>query len=302
MGLGFLLELMLLTGAGAALKGTTAAVPIPFWTEQSGNDVRGGGIIRFGVVGDRDGGPATALDQAEDGNLAYLPLVLNSGMPAPQPTATSTPTFTTTPVATATPTIFPSATLSVSATPTATGSPTATATATPTPEITPTPIVERCKIENGSFELGAEGEAPPWIQEGRHAGELVSGTLPIGSPPAGRRAAWFGGEALSEDRLYQALAIPDGATGATLSYQAYVRRFYDGPTTLDIELRDADQQVLQSIATIGVRGSRDRWFSETHEVDLAAFAGQTILLYLDFQTQQANDIFVDDVSFDACVP
>ncbi|MFQ5341089.1 MAG: hypothetical protein ACE5F6_06030 [Anaerolineae bacterium] len=256
------------------------------------------GLVRSSTAG-HDGASGVVLMQAEGDSYVYLPLVRN-GTSSQQPTAT----LTTTPVATATATVTPSATPTATepATTVPSTTPAATPTATSAPEVTPTPIVERCEIENGRFESVVEGEAPPWIQEGTHAGELVSADLPIGSPPSGRRAAWFGGESLSEDRLYQAIAIPDTATEVTLSFQAYVRRFYQGPTTLSVELRDTGKQVLQSIATVGVGGSTGRWFQQTHQVDVSSLAGQTVLLFFDFQTQQANDIFLDDVSFNACVP
>ena len=256
------------------------------------------GLVHSGSAG-QGGASGVVLMQAEGDSYVYLPLVRN-GAPSQQPTAT----LTITPVATATATVTPSATPTATepATTAPSTTPTATPTATSTPEVTATPMVERCEIENGRFESVVEGEAPPWIQEGTHAGELVSADLPIGSPPSGRRAAWFGGESLSEDRLYQAVAIPNAATEVTLSYQAYVRRFFQGPTTLNVELRDTSKQVLQSIQTIGVGGPTGRWFAETHQVDLSSFAGQTVLLFFDFQTQQANDIFLDDVSFNACVP
>lgn len=258
------------------------------------------GLVRSGSAGAGEEG-GVVLIQAEGDYFTYLPLVLRSnGTPSAEPTAT----LTTTPVATTSATISPSKT--PTATEPATTVPSTTLTATPTatsaPQVTPTPIVERCEIENGRFESVAEGEAPPWVQEGTHAGEMVSADLPIGSPPSGRRAAWFGGEALSEDRLYQAIAIPGEATEVTLSFQAYVRRFYQGPTTLSVELRDTSKQVLQSIVTIGMGGSTGRWFEETHQVDVSGLAGQTVLLFFDFQTQQANDIFLDDVSFNTCTP
>jgi len=260
------------------------------------------GLVHSGSAG-QGGASGGVLMQAEGDWYVYLPLV-RYDTSSQQPTTTLTTTPIATPTATVAPTATPTApTTTPSATPTApTTTPSATPTATSGPEVTPTPIVERCEIENGRFESVVEGEAPPWVQEGTHAGELVSADLPIGSPPSGRHAAWFGGEALSQDRLYQAIAIPDTATEVTLSFQAYVRRFYQGPTTLSVELRDTGKQVLQSIVTIGEGGSTGRWFEETHQVDVSGLAGQTVLLFFDFQTQQANDIFLDDVSFNACVP
>lgn len=153
--------------------------------------------------------------------------------------------------------------------------------------------------------MGTEGEAPPWIQEGTHAGQLVSDNLPIGSPPAGRRAVYFGGQALSEDRIYQAIAVPAGATATTLSAAYYVQKInwpFPATTTLNVEVRDASKQLLQTIDTIDLSNRVNAWFTRSYDVDLSAFAGQTILIYLDFQTDQANAIFLDDVSFDACVP
>ncbi|MBS1251206.1 MAG: hypothetical protein MAG451_00236 [Anaerolineales bacterium] len=240
---------------------------------------------------------AVAASQPEEDFFAYLPLVLRSGSePSQQPTATRTATPTATLTATATAT----ATLS-STTPTATST-VASPTATSTPEITATPSTDRCEIGNGSFEIGDEGEAPPWLQEGRHAGELISDNLPVGSPPAGQRAAWFGGESLSEDRLYQAVTVDLERAETSLAYQVYGRRVYPGPTTMSVEIRDTGQQVLQVVHIDGVDDIKDRWVSRTHAVNLSTFAGQTVLLYFDFETQQANEIFLDDVTLSACAP
>ncbi len=247
----------------------------------------------------------------EDGELSYhvfLPLVRRSGQRStPAPTVTLTPTVTATGTLTITPTRTPSVTATTTATPTRTPSVTASpipGSATPTPTASPTetatPVVGRCRIENGGFEEGAPGEAPPWMQEGTHAGELVDRD-PTGE--RGGRVAYFGGEALSHDVLYQAVAIPSGATEATLTYTFYVQHFFDPPTTLSIELRDLNKQRLQQIATIDLSDPSGRWLPpRSHVVDLSPFAGQTLLLYFDFQTRQANAIFVDNVQFNACVP
>lgn len=105
--------------------------------------------------------------------------------------------------------------------------------------------------------------------------------------------------------LYQAIAIPAQATEATLSYWYYVQEI-DWPTpattTLNVELRDADSQLLLSISTINLGNPAGKWRSESYAVDLSTVAGQTVLLYFDFQTDQANAIFVDDVDFNTCVP
>lgn len=239
-----------------------------------------------------------AVNQSEEDFYVYLPLLLNGDdTSTPQPTATPTATTTATvaPIAT-TPTTTPTSTV----TPTSTHM--ASPTATTTPEVTATPSTDRCEIVNGSFEDGEEGEAPPWQQDGKHAGELIGDSLPVGRPPAGNRAAWFGGEALTEDRLYQAITVSEGAATGTLTYQVYGRRLFPGPTTLSAELRNPDQELLETIHSEGVDNIEGSWFSKMHSVDLAGYVGQTILLYFNLETQQANDVFLDDVAFNACAP
>jgi len=148
-------------------------------------------------------------------------------------------------------------------------------------------------VQNGGFEMGAAG----WQTFSAQGYELISGF----NPHTGSMGAYLGGVNNADDRLSQALALPAGMA-LTLKAWWYLATAETAGTfdTLTIALTTADGTPLSTLAMLDNTAVQGQWAELTF--DLAAYAGQSIVLRFEARTDQENisEFYLDDISLWAC--
>lgn len=214
------------------------------------------------------------------------------GTVEPTSTATMMPTFT----PTATPTVLPTDT--PTATPTVvipTMAPTGMPTDTPTPKPTSdlTPLVPG-QLKNAGFELGANGDwGESSTQFGTQGSLIYSGAfLENFEPYEGDHLAWLGGANLESSALQQPILLPKNAQ---IHFDFHYFIFSEDGCGGDSAQIMAGDDVLLSFE-LCVANNSTSWLEES--VDLATYAGQTITLGIQVQTdeEQFSSFFVDGMS------
>jgi uncharacterized repeat protein (TIGR01451 family) len=143
-------------------------------------------------------------------------------------------------------------------------------------------------IANGDFEQGHVA----WTEFSSHGWDIISNAFPgTVTPHSGAWASWLGGEYDDISSLQQQVAIPAGQP--SLVYYHWIGSQddcgYDYAGVL-INSTVVDSYTLCSAVQTG------GWV--THSVSLAAYAGQTVTLTLQVETDSSfnSNLFVDDVS------
>lgn len=148
------------------------------------------------------------------------------------------------------------------------------------------------RVVNGGFESGSSG----W--------SATSGVITSAAGAAahgGSWKAWLNGYGSAHtDTVYQSVAIPAGASQATLSFWLDVTTAETTTTqawdTLTVELRNAGNAVIATLATYSNLNAPGGYTKKTF--NLAAYKGQTVRVYFKGVegSQVATSFIVDDVS------
>lgn len=150
-------------------------------------------------------------------------------------------------------------------------------------------------IQDGGFEAGLPN--PAWQTTSNVFSDILD-DLPDPPPHTGSWKAWLGGDNLVQETLWQALGVPNGVAGLTVSYWWRVDTFEPSHPfdTLQVQLRDADGSPLQTLETLSDGDASQTWQQSSFTV--TGYAGQTIQLAFVAQTDDTNptSFFVDDVS------
>ena len=162
----------------------------------------------------------------------------------------------------------------------------------PGPTATPTlPPAPPALVTNGGFESGGFS---PWVTGGVKL--PVIATNPVhGGSYAALLGANTGAEPLGDSTLTQAIAIPAGASSATLSFWYWPgsddRIYYDWQ---EMQVRSADGQTLAQV--LRVCNNTQAWTQVTY--DLTPFKGQTIQLWFNVHEDGYGDrtyMYLDDI-------
>ncbi len=147
-------------------------------------------------------------------------------------------------------------------------------------------------VADSGFESGAG-----WTMESQGKYTLLSNYLVY----SGAQAAYLAGTNNAQDRLSTTLSIPADAT-VTLRFRWQVQTeedagAYDGMSVLVADAQGTPQKVLYALSDANASSV---W--QTAELDLSEFAGQTIQLQLQAQTDAnlPTGFFVDDLVVEAC--
>jgi len=146
-------------------------------------------------------------------------------------------------------------------------------------------------LPNGDFELGQT----IWTEFSLNGWDIILVDSTVGSMPAhsGEWLAWLGGDFDEISYIEQQVLVP--ADASSLSYWQWI---------------DSEDLCGFDIATVTVNGSvADQYdLCETantggwvvHTVDIASYAGQTVTLRINVDTDDTwnSNLFVDDVSFE----
>lgn len=158
-------------------------------------------------------------------------------------------------------------------------------------------------VINGGFEAGSSG----WLQASAGGYDLISDF----NPHSGDWGAYLAGQDNADDWLSQQIGLPalapngPGASSAdaiTLhAWWAIASEETDGAfDRLTISLLRPDGSLLADLLTIDNSADTGVW--DEAAVDLAAYAGQAVVLRLAARTDGSNptDFYVDDISIEAC--
>ena len=186
-----------------------------------------------------------------------------------------------------------------------TPAPVPTPTPTPRPTPTPTPSVVQAII-NGGFEtathsgMSAEGWTASRSSGPQHSIIIYSGSY----PNSGSNYAQLGGFNKINETLKQTVTVPAGHPSLTFAANVVTAEAEDADAydTLTVEARDAQGQLLGTIATLTNQDfsrSNDEpgnYFTVT--ADLSPFAGQTVVLTFHARTDNASPTTfrIDDVA------
>ncbi len=147
-------------------------------------------------------------------------------------------------------------------------------------------------VADSGFESGTG-----WTMESQGKYTLLSDYLVY----SGAKAAYLAGANNAQDRLSTTLSIPADAT-VTLRFRWQVQTeedagAYDGMSVLVADAQGNPQKVLYALSDANASSV---W--QTAELDLSEFAGQTIQLQLQAQTDAnlPTGFFVDDLVVEAC--
>ena len=161
-------------------------------------------------------------------------------------------------------------------------------------------------LRDGDFD---DGGGAAWVEDSAGGFPIINGPgrLPLAAHSGGD-AAWLGGYADADDSLTQDVAVPDGATGAVLTFFLWVRTDR-GPASaagdlLVVALQDEQGTVLQQVAVFSNRDSREAWRPCRFDLaDASALAGTTVRLVFRGLLDSAvlTSFFVDTVSLVASV-
>lgn len=176
-----------------------------------------------------------------------------------------------------------------------------TATATPptvtpivpiTPTATFTPVPQN-PIANPGFE---EGPGIRWTEESSGGFDLIlnaAGLVPI-VPRSGAWAAWLGGADDEVSSVRQTVTVPAGAS--RLSYWVWITSEEPGCNADLATVTVNGAQIAENYALCATTATTG-WVERT--IDLAAFAGQSILLQVGTATDGSisSNLFLDDFAF-----
>jgi len=163
----------------------------------------------------------------------------------------------------------------------------------PGPTASPTlPPVPPALVINGGFESGGFN---PWVTGGVKLPVITTSQVHNGSYAA-LLGSTTGAEPLGDSTLAQAIAIPAGASSATLS-------FWYWPGTVDtvyydwqeVQIRRTDGQILTQV--LRVCSNAQNWVQVTY--DLTSFKGQTIQLWFNAHQDGYGDLtymYLDDIT------
>lgn len=147
-------------------------------------------------------------------------------------------------------------------------------------------------IVNGNF---STGDATGWTTS------RTNGPDPIVQPYAGSNyGAYLGRYNLNQDVLYQFVCPASPADHASLSFWWWMSS-QDSPYVdvdfLYVRVRDANDNLLQTLKTITNRSPQGQWYVESF--DLRGYAGQTIRISFEASTDGSypTHFWIDDVSF-----
>lgn len=149
-------------------------------------------------------------------------------------------------------------------------------------------------ISNGGFENGAS--SAPWTA----TASVINNSA--GEPPrTGSWDAWLDGYGTTHtDTLMQQVAIPSGATAATLSFWLHIDTAETTTSTafdkLTVQIRNSSGTVLSTLATFSNLNHATGY--QQHTFDVSSFHGQTIQIFFsgtEDSTQQTSFV-LDDVS------
>lgn len=147
-------------------------------------------------------------------------------------------------------------------------------------------------MADGGFESGAG-----WQTNATGSYSLFSNYL----ARSGAQAAHLAGVDNAADRAVATLTLPADQT-ITLSFwwQVYSTESAGGYDALSLLLADSQGNPLYAVAGLTDLNATTSW--QKIEVDLSAFAGQTVQLILSAKTDGTlvTDFFVDDLSVMAC--
>lgn len=217
------------------------------------------------------------------GRVLFLPLLFRDGNPA---TPTHTSTFTSTRTMTQTSTQTPTITFTVTHTPTFTS--TVTNTFTPTTGI--------CGLVNCDFEAGF---TVGWTEYSSHFWGIILSSEYLAIPPhSGDWAAWLGGDANETASIEQAVTVPVGAP--YLAYYQWIDS-EEPDCNNDTATVIVDGALVQKYGLCG-NSSTGGWI--IHYANLSAYAGQTVDLLIQVETNAADNsnLYIDDVSFAVSEP
>ncbi len=147
-------------------------------------------------------------------------------------------------------------------------------------------------VRDGGFESGTG-----WTMQSQGKYTLLSDYLVY----AGAQAAYLGGVNNAQDSMATTVQIPDGAA-TTLRFRWQVRTeenagAYDG---MSILVADAQGNPLRAVYALSDANASSTW--QTAQVDLSEFAGQTVQIRLQAQTDTnlPTGFFVDELVVEAC--
>lgn len=147
-------------------------------------------------------------------------------------------------------------------------------------------------VGDGGFESGAG-----WQTTSGGGYALFNSFL----PRSGAQSAHLAGVNSANDRAITSLALPAGHT-ITLSFwwRVHSEESGSGYDALSLTLTDSQGAPLYAIAGFTDLNASALW--QQVQVDLSAFAGQTVKLQMDASTDGSlvTDFFVDDLSVSAC--
>ncbi len=166
----------------------------------------------------------------------------------------------------------------------------AIADATPPPvDAVPTSIDAGCTptvvdlLVNPDFELGP---ASGWQQSSSNGWDLIvsvgdADPYPI-APHDGNYGAWLAGDTYEDSILYQDVAIPDSATGLTITgYYQISTQEVDGTADLAyLDLRDSFDALIEPLAEWSNQDVTTGWRSFSY-IPTGDYAGRTIRVYFE---------------------
>ncbi len=119
---------------------------------------------------------------------------------------------------------------------------------------------------------------------------------------SGAQAAHLAGVDNANDRAVTSLTLPADQASITLSFwwQVYSTESAGGYDALSLVLADSQGTPLYAVAGLTDLNATTSW--QQVQVDLSAFAGQTVQLILSAKTDGSlvTDFFIDDLSVTAC--
>lgn len=150
-------------------------------------------------------------------------------------------------------------------------------------------------VQNGSFEAGNTG----WQEYSILGYPLISDF----NPRTGQRSAYLGGVNDADDRVSQQIVLPANATSITLRAWWYLATAETAGAfdTMTVWLLRPDNMPLAQLVRVDNTYPTGMW--DEILVNLAAYAGQTVVLQFAGLTDESNisDFYVDDISVSACM-
>lgn len=157
----------------------------------------------------------------------------------------------------------------------------------------PTACVEM--VQNGGFESGS---GVGWQEYSLQDHELVSQY----NPRSGEWGAFLGGVNEVDDRLSQAVTLPEGASLTLTVWWSLAtdEQPYERYDTLTLSLHRPDGSLLATLTTMDNTAEENIW--EKLTFDLTSYAGQNLTIRFAASTDlsDASDFYLDDITLLAC--